>query len=143
VPPGLASRLLDHVIVLNERHLKRLMREYIRYHHKDEPIWGWPGHACGPPRRNGLRQRNQVSILLDLVACIIATPWQRKRNLRTGCGLGRRLIAPFPFAITFAQVPAYFEGIGVFADHGRMRRTRERPRMGRMTPQRFLVCGAF
>jgi len=27
--------LLDHVIVLNERHLKRLMREYIRYYHDD------------------------------------------------------------------------------------------------------------
>jgi len=27
--------LLDHVIVLNERHLKRLMTEYVRYHHDD------------------------------------------------------------------------------------------------------------
>jgi putative transposase len=27
--------LLDHVIVLKERHLKRLMREYIRYYHDD------------------------------------------------------------------------------------------------------------
>jgi transposase InsO family protein len=27
--------LLDHVIVLNERHLKRLMNEYIHYYHDD------------------------------------------------------------------------------------------------------------
>ena len=27
--------LLDHVIVLNERHLKRLMKEYIAYYHED------------------------------------------------------------------------------------------------------------
>ena len=27
--------LLDHVIALNERHLKRLMREYVRYYHDD------------------------------------------------------------------------------------------------------------
>jgi hypothetical protein len=27
--------LLDHVIVLNERHLKRLMNEYVRYYHAD------------------------------------------------------------------------------------------------------------
>jgi hypothetical protein len=27
--------LLDHVIVLNERHLKRLMTEYVRYYHDD------------------------------------------------------------------------------------------------------------
>jgi transposase InsO family protein len=27
--------LLDHVIVLNKRHLKRLMNEYVRYYHED------------------------------------------------------------------------------------------------------------
>jgi transposase InsO family protein len=27
--------LLDHVIVLNERHLKRVMNEYVRYYHED------------------------------------------------------------------------------------------------------------
>ena len=27
--------LLDHVIVLNERHLKRLMTAYVRYYHED------------------------------------------------------------------------------------------------------------
>ncbi len=30
--------LIDHVIVVNERLLKRLMNEYVRYHHKIEPI---------------------------------------------------------------------------------------------------------
>jgi len=29
--------LLDHVIVLNERHLKRLMNEYVSYYHDDRP----------------------------------------------------------------------------------------------------------
>ncbi len=32
--------LLDHVIVLNERHLRRLMREYIRYYHEDRTHLG-------------------------------------------------------------------------------------------------------
>jgi transposase InsO family protein len=32
--------LLDHVIVLNERHLKRLMTEYIRYYHADRTHLG-------------------------------------------------------------------------------------------------------
>jgi len=27
--------LLDHVIVLNERHLKRLMAQYVGYYHED------------------------------------------------------------------------------------------------------------
>jgi hypothetical protein len=32
--------LLDHVIVLNERHLKRLMTDYIRYYHEDRTHLG-------------------------------------------------------------------------------------------------------
>jgi putative transposase len=32
--------LLDHVIVLNERHLKRLMNEYLRYYHADRTHLG-------------------------------------------------------------------------------------------------------
>jgi hypothetical protein len=33
--------LLDHVIALNERHLKRLVSEYVRYYHEDRPILAW------------------------------------------------------------------------------------------------------
>jgi len=32
--------LLDHVIVLNEQHLKRLMSEYVRYYHEDRTHLG-------------------------------------------------------------------------------------------------------
>jgi transposase InsO family protein len=32
--------LLDHVIVLNERHLKRLMTDYVRYYHEDRTHLG-------------------------------------------------------------------------------------------------------
>ena len=32
--------LLDHVIILNERHLKRLMSEYLRYYHEDRTHLG-------------------------------------------------------------------------------------------------------
>jgi hypothetical protein len=32
--------LLDRVIVLNERHLKRLMAEYVRYYHEDRTHLG-------------------------------------------------------------------------------------------------------
>jgi putative transposase len=32
--------LLDHVVVLNERHLKRLMTEYVRYYHDDRTHLG-------------------------------------------------------------------------------------------------------
>jgi hypothetical protein len=32
--------MLDHVIVLNERHLKRLMTEYVRYYHQDRTHLG-------------------------------------------------------------------------------------------------------
>ena len=32
--------LLDHVIVLNERHLKRLMAKYVHYYHEDRTHLG-------------------------------------------------------------------------------------------------------
>lgn len=32
--------LLDHVIAINERHLKRLLSDYVRYHHEDRTHLG-------------------------------------------------------------------------------------------------------
>jgi putative transposase len=32
--------LLDHIVALNERHLKRLLAEYVRYHHEDRTHLG-------------------------------------------------------------------------------------------------------
>ena len=32
--------LLDHTVELNERHLKRLLLEYVRYHHEDRTHLG-------------------------------------------------------------------------------------------------------
>jgi transposase InsO family protein len=32
--------LLDHVIVLNSRHLRRLLNEYVRYYHEDRTHLG-------------------------------------------------------------------------------------------------------
>src|ERR1700722_16301000 len=32
--------LLDHIIALNERHLKRLLSEHVRYYHKDRTHLG-------------------------------------------------------------------------------------------------------
>jgi putative transposase len=32
--------LLDHVIAVNERHLKRLLSEYVRYYHEDRTHFG-------------------------------------------------------------------------------------------------------
>jgi hypothetical protein len=36
--------LLDHAIVLNRRHLRRLLKEYVRYYHED-PSRTWEGHS--------------------------------------------------------------------------------------------------
>jgi len=72
-----AADLLNHVIVLNERHVKRLMGEYIRYYHedrthlglvKDTPV-GRPvairstvgGSIQASPRIGGLRHRYDLA----------------------------------------------------------------------------------
>jgi putative transposase len=69
--------LLDHVIVLNERHLKRLVAEYVRYYHEDRTHLGLAKDtpagrpvsirdACGNrirsfPRLGGLHHRYAVA----------------------------------------------------------------------------------
>jgi len=37
---SLRRDLLDHVIVLNQRHLRRLLKEYVRYYHADRTHLG-------------------------------------------------------------------------------------------------------
>jgi hypothetical protein len=34
------QRVLDHIVALNERHLRRLLSEYVRYHHEDRTYLG-------------------------------------------------------------------------------------------------------
>jgi putative transposase len=69
--------LLDHVIVMNERHLKRLISEYVRYYHEDRthlglakdtpagrPTGTWPlsGSTIRSfPRLGGLHHRYAVA----------------------------------------------------------------------------------
>jgi transposase InsO family protein len=69
--------LLDHVIVLNERHLKRLMRDYVEYFHEDRTHLGLaketpagrlneanPSASCRVvawPRLGGLHHRYQLA----------------------------------------------------------------------------------
>jgi transposase InsO family protein len=52
--------LLDHVMVLNERHLKRLMTEYVRYYHEDRTHLGLAkdtpsGRSMSAPSAQGKR----------------------------------------------------------------------------------------
>jgi hypothetical protein len=69
--------LLDHVIVLNERHLKRLMNEYIHYYHEDRTHLGLDkqtpagrgagkgertsSNVIGIPRLGGLHHRYDLA----------------------------------------------------------------------------------
>ena len=46
--------LLDHVIALNERHLKRLLSEYLRYYHDDRTHLGLQKETPGL-RKNAVR----------------------------------------------------------------------------------------
>ncbi len=71
---GLRSKTsLDHVIALNEAHLRRLIRDYVHYHHQDrihdsldkdapnrrsiekKPLAG--ATVCSSPRLGGLHHR--------------------------------------------------------------------------------------
>ena len=77
--------LLDHVIVLNERHLKRLMNEYVRYYHDDRTHL-----ALGEGNAMRVVKRRRIPMLVagsspcqGSAACIIATIWLPEFLLRT------------------------------------------------------------
>lgn len=69
--------LLDHVVVLNERHLHRLLRDFIAYHHDDRTHLGIAKQApagrqrstrrgassdvVSLPRLGGLHHRHQLA----------------------------------------------------------------------------------
>jgi hypothetical protein len=42
------------VIALNERHLKRLVCEYVRYYHEDRTHLGWPREPIVEGRRSSV-----------------------------------------------------------------------------------------
>ena len=46
------QELLDHVVVANEAHLRRLLREYVAYHHEDRP-------HCGLGKQTPMRRAAQ------------------------------------------------------------------------------------
>jgi putative transposase len=59
------QELLDHVVVLNEAHLRRLLREYVAYHHEDRTHCGL---AKQTPMRRAVQRRRSAS------AKVIALP---------------------------------------------------------------------
>jgi transposase InsO family protein len=69
--------LLDHVIVVNERHLKRLMNEYVRYYHEDRTHLGLEKQTpAGREAATDSDADSRVIACRDSVACIM---------LRSGC----------------------------------------------------------
>ena len=69
---SVGRELLDHVVVLGEGHLRRLLREYVDYYNSErahtsiadaplgrpiEPRPSEPSNAVGIPRVGGLRHR--------------------------------------------------------------------------------------
>jgi putative transposase len=50
--------LLDHIIAMNERHLKRLLSEYVRYYHEDRTHLGLAKQT--PTQRSAAKNRGRV-----------------------------------------------------------------------------------
>jgi putative transposase len=56
--------MLDHVIALNEPHLKRLMIEYIRYYHEDRTHLGLSKQT--PADREAVRSRDERRRIISM-----------------------------------------------------------------------------
>jgi transposase InsO family protein len=66
--------LLDHVIVLNRKHLRRLLNDYVRYYHEDRTHLGLGKDTpVVELQRHPLRVATRLSLCRDSVVCITAT----------------------------------------------------------------------
>ncbi len=65
--------LLDHVIVLNRKHLRRLLNEYVRYYHEDRTLGLGKDTPGVEWQRRRLRVNTRLSLYRDSVVYIIAT----------------------------------------------------------------------
>jgi hypothetical protein len=72
--------LLDHVIVLTERHLKRLMSEYVRYHLEDRTHLGLAKDtpAGRPTTIRFLPSKARFVPSLGWAGCTTVMLWLRK-----------------------------------------------------------------
>ena len=69
--------LVDYIIALNERYLKRLLADYIRYYHEDRTHLGLRKQT--PGGRVGSATRVALFLTRGSVACFTATIKPRKR----------------------------------------------------------------
>jgi len=90
---GCRRELLDHVIPLNEEHLRRLVRDYISYFHEDRihDDLGKDTPNAGRSRRSRARKR-RCSPALAWAVSIIATLGGRQRNGHAGFSPYRSVI---------------------------------------------------
>jgi putative transposase len=57
------NELLDHVIIFNEAHLKRLTKDYLRYYHEDGTH---DGFATDAPAKRAMQVRKPGDTLVSL-----------------------------------------------------------------------------
>jgi len=71
--------LLNHVIILNERHLKRLMSAYLHYYHEDRTHLGLAKDTpAGRPTESALRVNAGFNPCRDSAGCTIVMQSQRR-----------------------------------------------------------------
>ena len=71
--------LLDHVIILNERHLNRLMSSYLLYYHMTALILG--SRRTRPqvvPQKFSLNVKARFNPFRDSAGCTIVMRWRRR-----------------------------------------------------------------
>ncbi len=75
--------LLDHVVAFNERHLRRLLGDYVAYHHDDRTHLGL-GKAtpAGRPVERRPAERLRLSLCHASAGSTTATSGARRRNAR-------------------------------------------------------------
>jgi putative transposase len=111
--------LLDHVIVLNEQHLKRLMSEYVRYYHEDRTHLGLAKDTpTGRPAEIRCGVEGTIHYSLDSVDCTTVTSLRPSPS----AALSRNPTFAFPqwivrrevltnYRLTMAEIPSLWNSI--------------------------------
>jgi Integrase core domain len=93
--------LLDHIIPLNEQHLKRLLSEYVRYYHRDRTHLGLEKDT---PKHRSVARLSQESRILSFPRLRLASPLRHSSLIcfvgggSTGSGRMRSGVHPVEYS---------------------------------------------
>jgi len=146
--------LLDHVIILHERHLKRLMSEYLRYYHEDRTHLGLAKDTAGGSADRTSSSTREQDLLLPSAGVAwrlsisfrprlkMSSPFTRSCSRPIALSTSRSMVLP-PEPFSLQRLPSSLSSVACRclgrSAYSRVGETSP----GTVTLNRFMVCMGF